>query len=139
MILPIVVGLLFSLVILLPSNRNKILTYVLPQKRDVLATLRFDLKDQEYQAVKIKEGNDIHVEIYRSNGGIPELVNKFTVNNSRDVFFDFNSSLSNLFTANIDDDEFLEVVIPVLDKNLVSKLNIIKYNPGDKSFSYYEN
>lgn len=137
LLVPTLMGLFISLMVLLPSNRKKLLAYIYPAKRNVLATLRFDLKDEEFQAVKIQERNDIHIEIYRSRGGIPELVNKFTASNSRDVFFDFNSSLSNLFTANIDQDEFLEVVVPILDKNLVSRLNVIKYNPGDKSFSYY--
>lgn len=134
-----VLCMIVSAVLLTPSSRINLATIVNPDGRHVLATLPFNSDNSEYKIVKLRKGSNITVEIYKMKHGSlnSELQTVFDIPDSKDVFYDFKSSLSNLFEANIDEDPATEIIVPVMDNNLVSRLNVIKYEPKSKQFSYH--
>jgi len=129
-----------SIVMLAPSSRINIATLISPDGRHVLATLPFTAaNNDEYKIVKLRKGHDIAVEIYRTKHGSlqTELTAVFNIPESKDVYYDFKSSLSNLFQANIDEDKGTEIIVPVMDNNLVAHLNVIKYEPKSHQFTFH--
>jgi hypothetical protein len=125
--------------LLLPNSRINLATLVNPDGRHVLATLPFTANNNEYKIIKLRKGSSIAVEIYKTKPGTlnSELQAVFDIPDSKDVFYDFKSSLSNLFEANIDEDPATEIIVPVMDNNLVARLNVIKYEPKSQQFSYH--
>jgi len=131
-------GLIASFIVLSPSYQLPLMNFVDSDSRHILGTLMFNADNTQYKIVKLRQKHHILVEIYKVPS--PEkydLVSRFQIPDSRDVFYDFQKSLSNLFAANIDEDAIDEVVVPVLDDNMVAHLNVIKFDQATKSFLHY--
>jgi len=134
---------LVSVALLSPQSRLNLKALVQPPERSVLATLPFQTESAKFHIVKIRKGEDIAVEIYRASAGNGNNVlhSVFEIPAARDVFYDFKSktksSLSNLFEANIDDEPDNEIIVPVMDQNLVSKFNVIKFDPKAENFTHF--
>ncbi len=131
--------LLISATLLSPYSRLNMATLLQPPAREVVATLSFEAASQNFKIIKIKKGSGLAVEIYKTKPGSlsADLQAVFEIPDSKDVFYDFKSSLSNLFEANIDEDPATEIIVPVMDNNLVSRLSVIKYEPQSQQFTYH--
>ena len=130
-----------SAALLSPKSRTNLNALINPESRMVLATLPFKSENSYYKIVKLRTGRIISIEIYKTNPGSlnGELHAVFEMPDTQDVFYDFKSSLSNLFEANIDSDPANEIIVPVMDHNLVARLGVIKYEPANENFSYHTN
>jgi hypothetical protein len=131
-------ALVASLIVLSPSYRGLLWRLSDNESRQILGTLNFHTDHSQYKIVKIRKQKHILVEIYKVRAEENYyLVDSFEIPDSRDVFYDFKTSATNLFSANIDSEEGEEVIIPVLDANMVAHMNIIKFDPQTKNFSHY--
>lgn len=133
-------GLVASFLVISPTYRARFSNFISEKEssRHILATLAFTAGPNLFKAVKIRKDKQIVVEIYKMTTENYVLVTSFNIPGSRDLFYDFESSMSNLFSANIDADAGDEVIVPVLDQNLVARLNVIKFDPATKSFEHYD-
>ncbi|MCC6138493.1 MAG: hypothetical protein IT287_07655 [Bdellovibrionaceae bacterium] len=130
---------LLSFLVTVPQTRNALLALQQSDKRTVLATLDYSANNTKYRVVKLKVANDIFVEIYKlSEIGEQSLQIQFSLPYSRDAHFGTDSSLSNLFQTNLDDDSQNEIIVPILDENLVSHFTVIKYDKNSSSFSHFD-
>lgn len=128
-----------SFLVTVPQARNALQQLQQSDRRVVLATLNYFANDVHYRVVKLRVANDIFVEIYKlKSENYQELLNKFSIPYSRDAHFASDTTLSNLFQTNLDEDLENEIIVPVLDENLVSHFTIIKYDKASRSFSYFD-
>jgi hypothetical protein len=131
-------ALLASLVVLSPTYRDHLLQLTDAESRQILGTINLSVDHDRFKVVKIRTDKHILVEIYKIRDRENYyLVTSFEIPESRDVFYNFKASATNLFSANIDSDAGDEVLVPVLDQNMVAHMNIIKFDPIAKSFSHY--
>lgn len=132
--------LVLSAVILTPQARERLTAFLNPDARTVLATLPMQTPQGRFKIVKLRKGEHISIEIYKLNEAsvTGDLYATFEIPDSKDVFYDFKSTISNLFEANIDDDPTTEIIIPVMDHNLVARLNVIKFDPQSQHFTHHE-
>lgn len=124
-----------SFLVTLPETRDALLALKNTQKRIVLGTLEYKTQQADYHIVKLQVGADIVIEIYNDT---QTLVQVFTLSNARDAHFSIDLKLSNLFSANLDEDGSDEIIAPILDDNLVSHFSIIKYNADTQGFQYFQ-
>lgn len=127
-------ALFMSLVLLSPQFRESLFAFSKNQ-RLVLAALPVHFDNADYKVVKVRQGNTILVEIYLQNKDSSELYSKFEFENKKDVFYDFKSSVTNLFVANLDQELGDEILVPLLDQNLESLIKVIRYSTEQKKFS----
>lgn len=123
-----------SFLITFPETRNAILALKDLEKRSVLGAIDYSSGQQKYRIVKLRVGSDLVLEIYDEN---QTLIQKFSLPHSRDAHFNTAIKLSNLFTANLDDDAIDEIVAPLIDDNLVSHFSILKYDSESLSFQHF--
>jgi hypothetical protein len=107
------------------------------QQRSVLAAIPVKYGADSYKIIKLKQGPHILIEIYRQHGLESELYAQFELQNRKDIYYDFKTSVTNMFIANIDEDQTNEILVPLLNQNLDSEISIIKYASSDKKFSIY--
>lgn len=131
-----ILALTLSFAFLSPKVR-KHLGFVGTDQRSVLAALAVKFGADSYKVVKLKQGPHILIEIYRQSGSQSELYAQFELQNKKDIYYDFKTSVTNMFIANIDEDQTHEILVPLLNKNLDSEISIIKYAVSDKKFSIY--
>lgn len=103
--------------------------------RSVLAALPVRFGEDQFKIVKLKEHNGILVEVYKQVENQSHLYTQFRFENRSDAYYDFKSSVTNLFVANIDSDMENEIIVPSLTKNLESEINVIKYESAEKKFT----
>jgi hypothetical protein len=131
-----ILALTLSFAFLSPKVR-KYLPLFPAEQRSVLAALPVKFGQDSYKVVKLRQGSHILIEIYRQNGARDELYAHFELQNKKDIFYDFKTSVTNMFIANIDEDQTNEILVPLLNKNLDSEISIIKYASAEKKFSLY--
>lgn len=131
-----ILALTLSFAFLSPKVR-KYLPLFSADQRSVLATLPVKFGQDSYKIVKLRQGPHILIEIYRQNGAHDELYAQFELQNKKDIYYDFKTSVTNMFIANIDEDQTNEILVPLLNKNLDSEISIIKYASTEKKFSLY--
>lgn len=123
-----------SFLITVPETRSALLTLKNLEKRSVLAAIDYSSGSRKYRIVKLRVGSDLVLEIYAED---QTLVQHFKLPQSRDAHFNTPLQLSNLFTANLDEDATDEVVAPLIDDNLVSHFSILKYDPESLRFEHF--
>ncbi len=131
-----ILALTLSFAFLSPKVRKHLPLFPVDQ-RSVLAALPVKFGQDAYKIVKLRQGPHILIEIYRQNGTHDELYAQFELQNKKDIYYDFKTSVTNMFIANIDEDQANEILVPLLNKNLDSEISIIKYAFADKKFSLY--
>jgi hypothetical protein len=130
-------AILFSFSLLSPSVRQWFVSPSFQADRFVLATLEFPIEGDLFKIVKIKSQGNILVEIYQQKQTQSILYTSFDLKEKTDVFYDFKSSVTNLFIADVDEDQMKEILVPVMGKNLDSQLSVIKYTPETKKFAIF--
>jgi hypothetical protein len=112
--------------------------------RKVLATLKDDLDASgvPISVIKVQEDGALYLEFYsqkkqNSDSGefsTIELLQKLPLSNSIDGYVTFMGEATNLAAANLDDDPFLELVVPSFNLEFAPSLEVVKYLPTDKKF-----
>lgn len=126
-------ALIISLLVLSQHFRETVFMFSKNQ-RLVLAALPIHLDDADFKIVKIRQGPHIFIEIYLQKKDSSELHSRFEFENKKDVYYDFKSSVTNMFIANVDHDSGEEILVPLLDQNLESQIKVIRYSVEQKKF-----
>lgn len=127
-----------SLFIVSPQTRNILAPQDTQPDRNVLSTILFTANGEQYKVIKLQVDSTITVEIYKMlSAASYNLMAVFQIPNSRDVFYDLKSVPTNLFTTRLDNDDTQEIIVPTMDHNFVSHLNIIKFNSDTKTFAHH--
>lgn len=116
------------------------------ESRKILATLIEDLdrSGNPVSIFKVREKGSLFIEVYSTHSpdGLAntiqsrsfELIQKLELPGAADGFVSFMGETTNLAVANLDNDPYLELIIPSYNFEFVASLDIIKYNPGTKKY-----
>jgi len=130
----------------IPSWRGKLHSFVWGSERKILATLVEDLDrtGSSISIFKVSEKGKLFIELYSSKAPEEvlvtlqnrsfELLQKIELPGSVDGYVSFMGEATNLAVANLDNDPYLELIIPSYNYNLVASLDIIKFNPITKKY-----
>ncbi len=102
--------------------------------RHVLGAIQIRYGEELYKVVKLSKGNDVLIEIYKSQDGVLSLDSQFELLNQQDLHYDFRTGVGNLFATDMDSDSENEIIVPVMGRGLETELKIIKRDKDDKKF-----
>lgn len=92
-------------------------------------------QDTSFEILKIREKNNIYLEIYKSlPTGASHFLNKISLEQRFDGYFVFNNLSTNLALNDMDNDKVPEILAPTFDQSMTPRLNVVKYNPDSQSF-----
>lgn len=105
-------------------------------KRVVLSTVTGEITSDGIlsKVVKVRNDNQIYIEVYKLYDSGQELVTKLSIPDVHDGYFHIKGESTNLLLNDIDGDQVPEIIAPSFDKDLVAHLNIFKFDSGSKSF-----
>lgn len=130
----------------IPQWRKHLQLLVWGESRKILATLVEDLDrtGNPVSIFKVREKGSLFIEVYSTSSpeGLAntiqsrsfELIQKLELPGAVDGFVSFMGEATNLAVANLDNDPYLELIIPSYNFEFVASLDIIKYNPGTKKY-----
>lgn len=125
----------------LPHWRQQLRSMIWGSDRKILATLVEDLErtGNPISVFKVSEKGNLYIELYST--AVPEelvdtlqsssyqLLQTIELPGTIDGYVSFMGEATNLAVANLDDDPYLELIIPSYNYDFVASLDIIKYNP----------
>lgn len=122
----------------IPAWREAIRDRFLSDSRQVLAKVDGDLNGQGdfISVVKVKTRDDLIVEVYTLNPQKDEtsLRARLILPESKDGFFQFRGRPTNLALVDMDGDNWLEIIAPTFDENLIPRLHVYHYDPHAQIF-----
>lgn len=122
-------------------------------QRNILSTLRENLMadGRNILVFKVKEKGSLFLEFYSVKTEIadetsepveaqpPMLIQKIELSGSLDGYVNFMGQATNLAVANLDEDPYLEVIVPFYTQEFSPNLEIIKYKPESQKFEIQQN
>ncbi len=121
--------------------KRKFKEYFVSEHRTILGKVIGQVsKDSEnYVILKIKQKENIFVEIYKEAPDTEtlEFLQSIDLGQKKEGHFSFKGEASNLVFANIDEDEKLEILVPVFDAEMTARLYTLKYNESILQFEIY--
>lgn len=146
-ILYAVLGLCWLSVLIVFTNsewRKSVRNLIRGSDRKVLATLKENIDGSgiPISVIKVQENGALYLEFYSQkdqnsdsgNLSTIELIQKLPLSNSIDGYVTFMGEATNLAAANLDDDPFLELVVPSYNLEFAPSLEVVKFIPTDKRF-----
>lgn len=123
----------------IPPWRQAARNVFLSNKREILATVttQLTMKEETYTILKIKQRDQIFVEVYKQTDPQAESVflTRINLTDHRDAFFTFRGQATNLAVSDVDQDGVQEILIPAYDQNMTARLNIYKYDVKTGTFN----
>lgn len=121
-----------------PSIRESLRERFLSDRREILAKVDGDLNGQGdfVSVVKVKTRDDLLVEVYSVNPQRGETTQRarLILPEHKDGYFQFRGQPTNLALVDLDGDNWLEIVAPTYDENLIPRLHVYKYDPHAQVF-----
>lgn len=112
-----------------PATRPAVLEWTdefFPERKLLAKTEATFLPDQSpWQVVKLQIRREVHLEIFR---GENRKVVRLNLGQGKDVFVNFRGQATNLVVTDINGDGLADVIAPVLDENLVPRLQVFLYD-----------
>ena len=103
--------------------------YFLQTDRKVLSQVTMTKGEIVYKILKVQDLKGLSVEIYQKDTNDQfKLVDSDVLTDRKDAYYVFNKQKLNLFLKDIDNDNFPEIVLPSIDKNMSARLNIYSFN-----------
>lgn len=127
---------IITIIAVVPDFREKLRSILIPSSRNILATVRGDLRNDgtTISVIKVKTTDSLSLEFYEVNAESMQLVQREELPDRNEGYFTFMGESTNLAISNIDEDPMIEVLAPTFDENLVAHLTVYKYNTASKRF-----
>lgn len=95
------------------------------------------MKEETYTILKIRQRDQIFVEVYKQTDPQAEavFVTRIDLTDRKDAFFNFRGQATNLAVTDIDQDGVQEILIPAYDQDMTARLNIYKFNSTTNTFT----
>ena len=105
------------------------------ETRKIIGKLIASYPDKQYVIFKVQTESGIDLEIFEKDlAGQQKLKQKFAFIDETEAYLMMNENSENLALADYDKDGFTDIVMPTVDKNGNSRLNIFKYNSELQQF-----
>tara|TARA_B110001454_G_scaffold219201_1_gene251903 strand:- start:47886 stop:48338 length:453 start_codon:yes stop_codon:yes gene_type:complete len=141
---PLLIAFLFlmalsmAVVLAVPNFKKKFKEYFVTEHRTILGKVVGNLHpgSETFVILKIKQKENIFVEVYKEDPKTETLqfMQKLDLGQKKEGHFTFKNEATNLVFTNIDDDENLEILVPVFDSEMTARLYTIKYNESIMQF-----
>lgn len=129
---------LVTILVLIPSVRERIRDGLLPGTREILAKAEGDLTGQGdwVSVVKVKTRSDLVLEVYSMDAqkGETRMRARMVLPEKKDGYFQFHGQPTNLALVDLNGDGVLEIVAPTFDENLIPRLRVYRYDPAAQVF-----
>ncbi len=127
-----------AVILAVPNFKKKFKEYFITENRAILGKVIGQLQtgSDNYVILKIKQKENIFIEIYIEDPKTEtlEFQQKIDLGQKKEGHFSFKGEATNLVFANIDDDDKLEILVPVFDADMTARLYTIKYNDSIHQF-----
>lgn len=131
-----------AVVLAVPNFKKKFKEYFVSENRTILGKVigRLAAGSENYVILKIRQKDTIFVEIYKEDPKTEtlEFQQKIDLGQKTEGHFSFKGEATNLVFTNIDDDDKLEILVPVFDAEMTARLYTIKYNDSIHQFEILE-
>ena len=144
---PLLVSFLFifalsiAVILAVPNFKKKVKDYFINEHRTILGKVvgKVSENSETYVILKIQQKENIFVEIYKEAPGTEalEFLQKIDLGQKKEGHFTFKGEASKLVFAHIDDDEKLEILVPVFDADMTARLYTLKYNESIMQFEIF--
>lgn len=130
----IVVALVFA-VLSTNNSFRKLFSSENIQTREVVGKVFATFGEMNYVILKIKTETGIAVEFFEKPAtGQQKLKQKFSLGDDTEAFLMINDNSTNLSLVDTDKDGELDIVVPTVDRNGNSRLNVFKYQADLNQF-----
>lgn len=127
-----------AVVLAVPNFKRKFKEYFVTEQRTILGKVigKINPGSENYVILKIKQKENIFIEIYKEDPKTEtlEFEQKLDLGQKKEGHFTFKNEATNLVFTNIDEDENLEILVPVFDAEMTARLYTIKYNESIMQF-----
>lgn len=127
-----------AVILAVPNFKRKFKEYFVSEHRTILGKVigKIASNSENYVILKIKQKENIFVEIYKEDPTTEtlEFMQKIDLGTKKEGHFSFKGEATNLVFANIDEDENLEILVPVFDAEMTARLYTLKYNESILQF-----
>lgn len=130
-ILFIVLALMIAILSSLPAFQNKIRSFFLNEKREVLAKITsfYGLDQTEFLILKIKDSYGLVVEIYEVKNKTQQIFRqKFEMTQDSDAYITIEKNPTNFALSDVDKDGQLDILVPSVDRNGNLRLSAFRFN-----------
>jgi hypothetical protein len=133
----LVMATIFTIAVALhPEWRVRWQAWLLPEKRDLLASVTGDLLNNGIQmkVLKFATGRGLIIEVHSptENEASFNLVDRIFIPDRHDGYVTLNSQPTRLAIVDVDHDGSPEILAPSFDEKLVAHLNTLRLNPASK-------
>jgi hypothetical protein len=125
-------------VALIPTWREKAQSALWPHERIILAKSQGPIEPTgtNITVVKIKTREGLFIEIYKNSeeNSNMEFWMQFPLEGSQDGFFNFQNQASNLVLTDVDNDGYIDIMVPTFDDQQQARMNVFRYDPQLETF-----
>lgn len=126
-----------SAIVFYPEWRVRWQAWLLPEKKDLLATVSGALLGDgtEYKVLKFATRRGLIVEVHAQNSGAHQpfvFIDRIFIPDRHDGYFSLNTAATQLAMVDMDGDGRLEILAPSFDEKLVAHLNTLRLDPDSK-------
>lgn len=145
-ILFVVIAIGFTGLTLIPQIRTRLTGLIHFQRRVVLAKITgfFSSAQTQFLILKVKDNSGLQIEVYEidpaattTTSTMQKFIQKFDLADDADSYVTLDKNSTNLALQDIDQDGYLDIVAPSVDRNGNLRLNTFRYNPDLKMFEPY--
>lgn len=127
-----------AVILAVPNFKKKFKEYFVSEHRTILGKVTGKVSEGSDSVVilKISQKENIFIEVYKEDPSTEtlEFLQKVDLGQKKEGHFSFHGEATNLVFANIDEDERLEILVPVFDIEMTARLYTLKYNESISRF-----
>ena len=132
------ISLSMVVIVSVPNLKRSAKSFFLDQKRVILGKVQGEVTPggEKFVILKIKQKDQIFIEIYKEEEKSENLnfVQKISIPENNEGSLSNRGEVTNLGFADIDNDSFMEILVPVFNSEMVPRLYTFKYNSANSTF-----
>lgn len=136
-----VLSLASIVIVSVPKLKRAVKESLLDDKRVILGKVQGSViaDGPSFVILKIKQRDEIFVEIYKEEDKSEALnfIQKLEVSEKNEGSFTFHGELTNLAFADIDEDGYKEILVPVFNSDMTARLYTFKFNSASNLFDVF--
>ncbi|MCB0369985.1 MAG: hypothetical protein KDD45_11295 [Bdellovibrionales bacterium] len=125
-------------VVSVPHLKSSVKDFFLNEKRIILAKVQGQVSEDgdRFVILKIRQKDEIFLEIYKEQPKTEQLdfIQKIIIPEKNEGSFTFRGEITNLAFADIDNDSYMEILVPVFNADMTPRLHTFKYNLATDRF-----
>jgi hypothetical protein len=125
-------------VISVPKMKRSVKELFLDHKRTILSKVQGEVSPGQgkFVILKIKQKDELFLEIYKEEEKTESLnfIQKISLPEKNEGSFTFRGEITNLAFADVDQDTFMEILVPAFSEDMTPRLYTYKFNTTNNQF-----